>query len=175
MLPIYLQSAAISAHFRQLKHYFRKVYLRTLGKIWGYPLSLSSWGNTLKSSFFKKAFTTTSIHSSAFICFLFHYSVAGGLVQTAPGGASCRCSCRRIHRRSLHRHLNRWGKDRRPSVGPRGREHNFYHPRMRIGNNFSQLCVSVCVSVMSVCSGYKFWTARARNFIFSVQIHLDNI
>ena len=51
-----------------------------------------------------------------------------------------------------------------------------HHPCLRIGNNFSQVCVSVCLSVcLCVCSGYNFWTAKARNFILSIQIHLDHI
>ena len=41
----------------------------------------------------------------------------------------------------------------------------FYHPRMRIGNNFIRVCLSVCLCVcvsvclsvsVSVCSGYNF-------------------
>ena len=53
---------------------------------------------------------------------------------------------------------------------------NCYHPRMRIGNNFNWVCLSVCLSVsLSVCSSYNFWTIKTRNFIFGVQIHLDHI
>ena len=55
---------------------------------------------------------------------------------------------------------------------------NFYHPRMRVGNHFTQVCVCVyvCLSVcVSVCLDYNFWTAIAWNFIFGMQIHLDHI
>ena len=37
------------------------------------------------------------------------------------------------------------------------RQKNFYHPRMRVGNNFTQVCLCVCVCVcQSVYSGYNF-------------------
>ena len=48
----------------------------------------------------------------------------------------------------------------------------FYHPRMRTGNNFSQICLCTCVSVWS---DFNFWTAIARKLICSIQIHLDHI
>ena len=47
-----------------------------------------------------------------------------------------------------------------------------YHPRMRIGNNFRLVCVGV---FLSICSGNKIWTFIAKNYIFSLQIHLDRI
>ena len=62
--------------------------------------------------------------------------------------------------------------------------HSYYHPRMRIGNNFTQVCLCVslfvclCVCLcfcLSVWSGSYSWTAIARNFIFSVQVYLDHI
>ena len=46
------------------------------------------------------------------------------------------------------------------------------HPRMQIGNVFSCVCLSVCVSI---CSGYNFLTASHRNFIFSMEIYIDHI
>ena len=49
---------------------------------------------------------------------------------------------------------------------------SYYHPRMRTGNNFSQVCLCTCVSV---CLGYNFWTSKVRNFTFGMQIHLDHI
>ena len=55
---------------------------------------------------------------------------------------------------------------------------NFYHPRMRVGNVFSHVCVylSVCLSVcLSICSGYNFWTASHRDFIFGMQVPIYHI
>ena len=57
---------------------------------------------------------------------------------------------------------------------------NYYHPRMRVGNVFSRICLSVHLSVhpsfcVYVCSGYNFWTPSHINFIFGIQIHLYHI
>ena len=38
-----------------------------------------------------------------------------------------------------------------------------------------RVCGKVIISVRSVCSDYNFLTSIARNFIFSLQIHLDHI
>ena len=47
-------------------------------------------------------------------------------------------------------------------------ENVFYRPRMRVGNNFTDVC-------LSVCSGYNFSTTITKNFIFSTQIKLNHI
>ena len=51
-----------------------------------------------------------------------------------------------------------------------------HYPRLRRGNTFRRVCLSVCVSVLlcSFLSGSNFWKPWPRNFIFSVQVHLLN-
>ena len=73
--------------------------------------------------------------------------------------------------RCLQGHIGRFGQvlvihwQCHPLLG------HYYHPCMQVGNVFGHVyvcvCVSVCLSVcVSVCSGYNFWTAWHRNFIF---------
>ena len=49
--------------------------------------------------------------------------------------------------------------------------HLSQHERMRRGNVFGRVCLSVCLS----CSGSNVRKPRPRNFIFVTQIHLGNI
>ena len=52
---------------------------------------------------------------------------------------------------------------------------HFYHPRMRVGNNFSWVCLFVCLCFcLCICAGCNFWTVEGRNFIL-VHIDLYNI
>ena len=44
--------------------------------------------------------------------------------------------------------------------------------RVWVGNNFSQVCMSVCLSVQAVTAVTE---AEARNFILSTSIHLYDI